>query len=211
MRSWVVAMVLAGCAHVATPAAQEQWADEPAPGSPTERVPEAVPRVGPVVGAWLGVSGSGAGPDAGGRLGVRVRLLRNFALSAFGDLQVATLANDTCPEKPPPRVFSSCEAVPLLMPVLTGVLRAEFVTDGNLGRAFLPRLTFGLFGGLGAAFAPVGALSEPAPALPVYRFGLHFGFTRLPSGWWFPAFVDVGLMGQWGHSPLFYFAAGVGF
>lgn len=194
------------CARLAF--AQEQWADEPAPTPVVEAEPG--PVVGPVAGVWLGASGSWVGPDVGGRLGVRVRLIRNFAISVFGDLQVSEIDDSgRCSGYSP----TPCVVTRSSMAATTGVVRLEFVTDGALGVAFLPRLTFGLFGGVGAAWWPDEPLTPTSPVKPytIFRFGLHFGFTRLPNGWWFPVFVDVGLMGELTYSPFFYFVAGVGF
>ena len=194
------------CARIAF--AQEQWADEPAPQPVVEAEPG--PVVGPVAGVWMGVSNGWVGPDAGARLGMRVRVIRNLAISVFDDVQVSTLDNsDACSAFSP----RSCTVTTFPVGLTSGVVRVEFVTDGTLGRAFLPRLTFGVFGGIGAAWPPAAALAQDPSLTPlaVFRGGLHFGFTRLPGGWWFPVFVDAGLMGTPGGSPFFFFVAGAGF
>lgn len=64
----------------------------------------------------------------------------------------------------------------------TGVLRAEFVKDGMIGTAFVPRFTLGLFGGIGASWWPETfplPSDGPYPMKPflVLRGGLHLGLT----------------------------------
>jgi len=172
-------------------------------------------RVGPVAGVFVGAgSASAIGPDFGLRGGVRVRLARYVALSFFGDLQIVPSVEDTwCPTFPRSGL---CQTRTYFAPLATGVARIEFVNDGMIGRAFVPRFTLGAFAGLGALWLP---RDSPIPAegpfamktYPLFRGGLHLGLTRLPDdGWWFPVFLDAGVYGSPGASPGFYFLAGIG-
>lgn len=188
---WVVVMSLT--------AATEQWADEAPASEPLTVEPAQYPRVGPVIGAHLGASLSHWGPDVGGRIGLRVRPARHFALSLFFDGQHFEATSQNQP---------SNRSVTLW----TGVLRAELVADGQWGPLFVPAITFGAFIGAGAELMPIDdPLQTTTSTYAGFRAGLHLGFTRLPNGWWFPFFLDVGGLcyPNYGCGWL-YFVAGVG-
>lgn len=207
MRAWWWAVLLSGCAHVAsTPRAPEQWSDEPpAAAVPVETSPEP-PRVGPVVGVHLGASLGNIGPDFGGRLGARVRIARHLELSALADAQWSPHESFwRCKQPECPTTWRSSH--------LGGQLRLAVVSDGRIGRLFVPAVTLGAFVGAGVFGIPALELSDlsvPPVIEPFFRAGLHLGVTRLPNGWWFPVFLELATLIYSDGSKQLAFLAGVG-
>ncbi len=206
MRAWWALVVLSGCAHVAsTPRAPEQWSDEPpAAAVPVEATPEP-PRVGPVVGVHIGASVGRTGPDLGGRLGARFRVARHVDVSLYADVQVAES-----------RVIRFCTTLscaprvdPYTVAIATAVARVSVVSDGHIGPFFVPTLTLGAFVGGGVGWDS-GAPGFPATSGGGMRAGLHLGMTRLPNGWWFPVFLEAGVLGLPFVAHAFTFVFGVG-
>lgn len=139
----------------------------------------------------IGASLGNEGPELGGRLGARFRLAPNFGLSVFADAQASrTRVAMQCFGR-----WWECASDPYTAALFTAVARLEFISEGRLGPLLVPRFTAGVFVGGGVGVAPaVKYQSELLPEVvaPFMRVGLHLGFTRLPSGWWFPFFLDLG-------------------
>lgn len=197
---WWLALMLA-----AVPA--EQWADE-ARVSEAPRVLETLPRFGPVAGIHIGASRGTHAPDLGARLGARFNAARSFGVSLFVDSQWAQQrASDRC-------AYSRVCAPEYTTTLLSGVARLEFVTDGRVGPFFVPQFTAGIFVGGGVGFLSRYQYRpdafEPARIEPFARVGLHLGMTRLPGGWWFPFFLDLGTICSSQGCNELNFVAGIG-
>lgn len=185
----------------------EQWADEEQVTAPRTEIE--APRIGPVVGAHIGASLGNQAPDVGGRLGARFALTRHLGLSVYVDAQWAQ-------ERIAFRCYRwrDCAGAHFTTTLLTGVARLEFITDGRIGPLLVPGFTAAVFVGGGAAFVEAYQLTpslfEPAKTVPFARVGLHLGMTRLPNGWWFPFFVELGSLCAAEGCTELNFVAGVG-